>query len=294
MVTEIEKRLKACLGCGQEYEAHIGHVMGITIAFGKGYCVACREKKREEEERLEAEKQARELSEKREQWRLECGIPRRFQDSRFAKFDTKVDKSIMKVWAECKGYADSFRFRQPQASKSLVLFSEGVWGIGKTYLVCSLAHAIIDRWQGEIGYCPVHFVSEPNLFLRVRATFNRRFGDNHAETEDEIYRHLTTVPLLILDDVGKEEVSDPRFVQRVLFAIIDGRYQNMLPMVITANLNPDGIERHLGGDRGNSASMDRLAEMTGNALSELKGESYSIMPSKITHFNRGDTEGKSP
>ncbi len=272
-MTDIEKLTKTCLGCATEYEAHIGHVLGITIEFGKGYCPTCREGMREDEERREVETQARELSEKREAWRLECGVPRRFQVCRFSKFDTRVDESIMKVWAECKSYAESFRFRQPQQSKSLVMFSEGVWGVGKTHLVCAIAHAILDRWQGETSYCPVYFISEPDLFLKVRSTFNRSRGVE-SETEEDIYRKLATVPLLILDDVGKEEVSDPRFVQRALFAIINGRYDNMLPIVITANLNPDNLEKHLGGDRGNCASMNRLVEMTGSTFWELRGESY--------------------
>jgi DNA replication protein DnaC len=249
--------------------------MGITYVFGGGYCPECCKKQGEGKKRQEEESLAKELSAKREQWRRECGIPLRFMGSRFERFDRKVSGNIVKAWKECQEYAEGFLPKLPQQSKSLVLYSPNIWGVGKTYLVCSIGHSILDKWQGETSRCPVCFISEPQLFLRIRTTYNRRsIDETHAETEEEIYRKLTWVPLLILDDVGKEEVSDPRFVQRVLFALIDGRYQNMLPMVITANLDLDGIDRHLGGDRGNSASMDRLAEMTGNTFLELKGNSY--------------------
>ena len=109
------------------------------------------------------------------------------------------------------------------------------------------------------------------MFRRIRATFNHI---EKQETEEGIYKLLTTIPLLIVDDVGKEEVSDSRFVQRVWFSVINGRYDNMLPIVITANLNPDKIAYHLGGSRNNEASFDRLYEMVGGVFWENEGKSY--------------------
>jgi len=184
-----------------------------------------------------------------------------------------VDKSIQKSWKICKDYADKFLCDQPRKSPSLVLYSNKIWGVGKTYLACSIAHAILDKWNGETESCPICFVSEPDLFLRLRATYNRHSGDG-GETEEQVYSPLLSAPLLILDDVGKEEVTDPRFVQRVLFAVINGRYDSMLPIIITANLDTEGLDRHLGADRDNGASMNRLAEMTGNIFYELNGDSY--------------------
>jgi DNA replication protein DnaC len=273
MQPEIIKVIKACKTCGKEYKAHIGQVMNIKIEFGGGNCPNCCKKIIAEEEKREQVTQELTFKNKREEWRKSCGIPLRYQTSRFELFDRKVDRSILKVMRECQEYASKFNFHVPQSSKSLVMFSVGVWGLGKTYMACSVAHGVLDKWHNEIDYCPVTFISEPGLFRRIRATFNHN-NDFHNETEEDIYRKLIRVPLLILDDVGKEEVADARFVQRVLFAIIDGRYQNMLPMVITANLNTDALDAHLGGDRGNSASMDRLLEMTGCKFMELTGQSY--------------------
>jgi len=109
------------------------------------------------------------------------------------------------------------------------------------------------------------------MFRRIRATFNHTVN---KETEQDIYKLLTTIPLLVVDDIGKEEVSDPRFVQRVWFSVINGRYDNMLPIVITANLTPDEIAYHLGGSRNNEASFDRLYEMVGGVFWENEGKSY--------------------
>lgn len=278
-MAEIEKKLKNCIECRKEYEAHIGHVAGLTIEFGHGLCPDCRQKKADELERKGAEAQVNKLKMQREQWRKQCGIPLRFQTSRFEGFDLSVIGNIHKAWKECKEYADTFLCGLPRKSPSLVLYSSNVWGVGKTFLACSIAHTLLDKWNGETEYCPVRFVSEPQLFLRVRSTYGR--GKGEGETEVEIYRQLIGVPLLILDDVGKEEVSDPRFVQRVLFAVIDGRYQNMLPIVITTNLDTDKLERHLGGSRDNEASMNRLVEMTDNSFIELVGKSYRDIKNRL-------------
>lgn len=283
MTNAITKKTQICKGCGQEYEAHTGHVMGIVIEFGQGYCRICCDKAMEEEANRQSELEQKLITTKREEYRHECGLPLRFRASKFTSFDKKVDRTVLQAWRQCGEYAEKFSFRNPQLAQSLLMYSHGVWGVGKTYLVCAIANAILDKWNGEVSLCPVLFISEPQLFLRIRASYNRRYGEDwRNETEDEIYTKLTNVPLLILDDIGKEEVSDARFVQRVLFAIIDGRYQRMLPIVMTANLTPDQLDSHLGGDRGNSASMDRLVEMTGNVFYELKGSTYRDVSKRVS------------
>ncbi len=283
MQTNIEEKEATCKDCGKTFTYKIGHILGVAIPWGKDYCPECSRKYWEEQKRKEEEAENNRIQAQRERWRSECGIPLHFRDSRFENFNMSVDKSIVKMEKQCQEYAEKFSFTNPQLSKTILMFSFGIWGLGKTRLVCATANAILDKWKaGDPGMCPVTFISEPQLFLRIRATFNRQNGESHKETEDDIYRKLTRVPLLILDDVGKEEVSDPRFVQRVLFAIINGRYENMLPIIITANLDADGLDRHMGGDRGNSASMDRLIEMTGNIFWELKGQSYRDVSKRMS------------
>ncbi len=274
MDKEIKMIPLICKECKQEYEAREIDVLGMKMVFGKDYCSACSKKKLEEEEQRNVRLHELELKNKRELWQNTCRIPLRFVAQRFDTFQSNRSKSLSNAYKDCVDYAEKFSIRGCRGYRSLVLYSEGVWGVGKSHLVTSIAHHILDKSEGEIGYCPVRYTSEPNLFLRIRSTFNRQQGEGYHETEAVIFRELTTVPLLIIDDVGKEEVSDPRFVQRVLFAIINGRYDNMLPVIITANSNTDILERHLGGDRGNSATFDRLTEMTCNMFREIIATTY--------------------
>ena len=80
--------------------------------------------------------------------------------------------------------------------------------------------------------------------------------------------------MLIIDDVGKEKRNDPKFVQRTLFKIIDGRYKGARPVVITANLNPTQLKRYLGAGGEDEASFDRLWGMTNGEFFNIEGESY--------------------
>jgi len=155
----------------------------------------------------------------------------------------------------------------------MVMFSSDVWGIGKTHLACSIGNRILERWKGEDITCPVLFVSEPSLYARIQATYNYGADEKkYLESEDDIINRMIWTPLLILDDIGKEQRSDPRFVQRTLFRIIDGRYNNLRPVVMTTNKEPGELKRYLSEK--DEASFDRIWEMCGGVFLKLEGKSY--------------------
>ena len=121
----------------------------------------------------------------------------------------------------------------------------------------------------------VRWVSEPQLFSKIEASFNYTAEDKLIlPNKDDIINDLIFADLLILDDVGKEKRQDPRFVQRTLFAIINGRYDRDYPMVITANLKPSLLTGHLGTGGTDEASYDRWVEMCQNERVPIDGESY--------------------
>lgn len=260
-----------CKDCGDEFDTYSLQNVGIGGVISDS-CPKCRQKKREEMEEHEQQRIEVEATERKQSWRVVSGIPRRFRSENFNTFEVG-EANGKKIHALCLDYAENFPLAKDAGYKSLGMFSKGIWGNGKSHLACSIAHKIIDRWIGGGEQSPVLYITEPQMFSRIRATFNRGY-DSNGETEDSVYHHLTTVPLLIVDDIGKEEVPDPRFVQRVWFSVVNGRYDNMLPVVITANLDPDGIEQHLGGSRGNEATFDRLYEMLGGVFWEMTGSSY--------------------
>jgi DNA replication protein DnaC len=273
-MSETPEITKECVDCGAEFQSHSYSVLGQTICLDKGLCPDCRKKQAEDIEKREKTKQELALASRKRQWRTSCGIPYRFLAEEFGTFDTKRLGNVKQVYNTCLKYVEGFPLAKPEGYRSLVIYSNGVWGLGKSHLVFSIAHHILNKWQGTPDYCPVLCVTEPNLFVNIRESFNRNFADHEVDTESKIIRRLSYVDLLIVDDMGKEEVADPRFVQRTWFKIINNRYNSRLPMVITANLDQAGLRNHLGAGRDNEASFDRLFEMTGGKLYEIKGESY--------------------
>ncbi len=276
MTENFVKELRACRGCHEEYEAKISSLMGVQYVIGVGYCPKCQKKRvKEEKEREEAERQA-EIAKTRLQWRQNCGIPLKFMNEEFGTFDKSRQ---VKAYEKCLAYAKNFPLTGYRGYPSLLLYSDKSWGIGKSHLACSIGHNILNRWNGEDIVCPIHFTTEPDLLMRIYATYNYTLEEKqYRESETDIINRLISVPLLILDDIGKRRTHDPRFVQRIMFALIDGRYRAMKPMVITANLTPERLKVYLGGGQGDEASYDRLLEMCGGGKGLkffcLEGESY--------------------
>ena len=98
----------------------------------------------------------------------------------------------------------------------------------------------------------------PALFASLRATYNRQ-----GESEDAIINLYARCGLLILDDLGAEQVKDTTWLEDRLYQIVGHRHANMLPTVITSNVGLDELAGRIGERNG-----WRIAEMvgTGNVL----------------------------
>ena len=276
MKQTIIKEQRVCRQCKAKYEAQWLCVLGSKLLRGDGYCPVCAKKKYEEEEAKERMAKELAITTKRKNFRLNCGIPPKFMDEDFSTFIHKEGRSVFRnAFDTCFKYADKFPLDIAKTEfHSLILYSKNSWGVGKTHLACAIAHRLLDRWHGDTASCPVKFISEPDLFQKIQATFNydqeeRRF----LPSESDIINGLIKVRLLIIDDIGKRKIQDSRFTQRTLFSIIDGRYNADRPIVITANLSPEGIRDFLGGVD-NEASFDRLWGMAKGKAIPMEGKSF--------------------
>ncbi len=269
---QLESEYGDCPDCGRENIEFKRWRLGDGSIKKLKYCPDCKEKLDKQLAQQEEAARQLEIATKRREWRAACGIPHKFMTEQFDTFDKSRQPDKYDL---CLKYADSYPLGDSRKYPSLVLYSEQSWGVGKTHLVCSIAHQILNRWDGENIGRPVLFISEPDLYLRIQATYNYSPEERHyRESETDIINQLTRVPLLIMDDVGKRRTHDPRFVQRVMFSIIDGRYKDMRPMVLTANLSPNQLATYLGGGQVDEASFDRLMEMCGGEFIRIEGESY--------------------
>ena len=268
-----------CKKCGADFDQDVGYVGKARFAYLE-YCPTCQAEKEaewraKEQARIQAENAA-----KRAEWRRTCGIPALFAAKDFSTFDRKWPK-IGPVYEKAVKYAEGFPIAYDdwlrssgQAYPSLLLYSNEIWGNGKTYLASAIAHRILDRWDGEQVPCPALFVSEPEIYASIQETYSytseqRERGEK--PTEQKIINRLVAARLLILDDLGKQERRDMDFVRRTLFDIINRRYNAMRPMIITSNKDSGALKTYLGKDE---AILDRLFEMTDKWRIHVASPSY--------------------
>lgn len=127
------------------------------------------------------------------------------------------------------------------------LLLSGPVGTGKTYLAACVLNSFLDRMKLTT------FGGVVDLLGRIR----RSYGETSQEEEWQIFDELCSVPLLVLDDLGKERVSE--WVEQTLFRVIDSRYRENKLLVVTTNFTPRELQDRYP-DVG-SAIMSRLAEM---------------------------------
>lgn len=253
---------RKCSNCGAEFQTKIASRDGQDYPSAKK-CADCSEKEREAERKAKLEQELKEaIEEQREFWWDEANLGAKFVEKTFDNFNHKLQPE---AYALVKGYS----------GKSMILLSPNIYGVGKTHLMAALVnHLITTQEPASIGgstihkrRCPVYYTNENELLARIRATFESRYEDH--ETERSIYNFLASIELLIIDDVGKVRPKDYSFLQSVYFRIIDDRYNNESPIILTTNLGYDELEEHIGG-----ACADRLREMCGKNFIKMVGQSY--------------------
>ena len=67
----------------------------------------------------------------------------------------------------------------------------------------------------------------------------KRSFDNREVNEAQVLDIYKKVDLLIIDDLGKEQCSD--WSMSTLYSILNDRYEDMKPTIITTHYNADGL-----------------------------------------------------
>ncbi len=115
-----------------------------------------------------------------------------------------------------------------QTAKGWLLL-QGGYGCGKTHLA-----AAIGNFAVGMGV-PTLFLTVPDLLDTLRFAY-----DDPEATFEQRFEEIRSAPLLIMDDFGTQNAT--AWAQEKLFQIINYRYVNRLPLVVTTNLMLDQIE----------------------------------------------------
>ena len=263
---------KTCI-CGEKFTATIWTRPDGSHTSAYEKCQNCRQIDSHNERKEKAQAKLEEIAEDQmSRWQEDSNVPGKFLSKTFANFDKALQPKAFEATKNLQWFWDE---ALDVPAKSLVLLSPGVYGVGKTHLVCALVNQILEtedkatlREDLSISKhrCPVYLVSETELLRRIRRTFD----GNSRETEGGIYHELSRFALLIIDDVGKVRPRDLNFLQSVYFGIINQRYNDQSPIVLTTNLDFADLEGYIGG-----ANADRLVEMAGKGgFIKMTGKSY--------------------
>ena len=170
------------------------------------------------------------------------------------------------------------------------LLLEGSYGAGKTHLAAAIANAAVLRGV------PTLFITVPDLLDSLRFSFSDATTSFEARFDD-----IRNAALLVMDDFGTHNATP--WAQEKLFQIINYRYINKLPTVITTNLILDEIESRIRSRlqdadfvkhvRITSSDYRRPKETSNPGISmlpspELKGKTFSNFQSRENEIGKTD------
>ena len=112
------------------------------------------------------------------------------------------------------------------------LLLQGSFGCGKTHLAAAVANYAVSMGV------PTLFITVPDLLDSLRFSYD----DPEATFEDR-FNEIRKASLLVMDDFGTQNATP--WAQEKLFQIINFRYVNRLPLVVTTNLPLQDIEERI-------------------------------------------------
>jgi len=159
----------------------------------------------------------------------------------------------------------------------------GPSGCGKTHLAAAIANERLK--QGSNTF----FITASNLLDHLRSAFN----PGSPISYDALFDQVRKVPLLILDDLSTSAAGGySPWAHEKLLQILDYRYVNRLPMVVTSTVNLEDVEdkvRTRLSDPALSAVLT-LEESSVHILSQL--DSLDLPLLKTMTFENFDAEGR--
>lgn len=219
-------------------------------------------------EKAKAEQEAKERAEREERLAAhmrarvheiinDSGMHTRFLRRTFETFQTTAENE--RALRVCKQYADTFRDKLPENNQDPGrngLFITGPKGTGKTHLAAAIANKLMQSGTAVICMTMI------DLLDRIKRTYDQR--TQWGTSEGAVLNTYKEVPLLIIDDMGKEPATE--WAVSKIYAIINARYEAYLPTIITTNYTDSELVKRLtpkdtGDDTTADATIDRLREM---------------------------------
>lgn len=251
---------ETCQFCGKTVEPVGVALFGIIATWLYGRC-DCEEAARYwadfdrdqklKEEQEEKRRKYEEYISRCKQLLVNSKMGDRFKSRTFKNYKCSTDEE-RKCFEIAKNYADNF---EEHKKKGDGLYFEGTFGTGKTHLAAAIAISLMSR------RIPVIFQTCSSMLADIRRSY-----DDKSLSEESIIRAYETADLLVIDDLGKEQCTD--WAVSVLYRILNTRYENMLPVIITTNYNTEDLV--------NTLSLNSDMNRVQSIISRLNGTSTVV------------------
>lgn len=223
---------RTCPYCGRTLKERRVNMCGTSMFCGFEEC-GC---DGEANARKTEEEHARKAKEERlRKARILAGVPKRYADA---------EHPMATEYAE-------------KVASGRGMYLVGPVGTGKTYTASAICRELQAIGKG------FRMLTGVQLLERYRACFD---GES---TESSVTANLCGVPVLVIDDLGKETPTD--WAVERLFRVIDERYNNERPVIVTTQFERPALIKRLsrGGDSENAVALvSRLCEMCGTVRTE--------------------------
>lgn len=175
----------------------------------------------------------------------EAGVPERYLDCTVWNWQHGI-QGQRRAWDWARDYCDHFELALVQGRSAMFC---GTPGTGKTHLAIGVLRHIIEK--GGTGL----YTTVMGMLGRIKNTYHREA----KETEQKVVKELSSVDLLVLDEVGKQ--LDTNYEAAQFFRLLDIRYGHQKPTLLVGNLTVEQMRAFLG-----EAVLDRLREGGGKLL----------------------------
>lgn len=224
-----QKDAPLCPHCGRELQPNtfFSEYRGQFVQFGWIDC-ECEDAKRErEQEQQENErKEQEERDQKRARLLRKAGVGARYFDAKTANSSELAGKIL---------------------DEKCNLFITGNVGSGKTYLASAILGELVFKKTCKFAF----FNTLVNDLMRY-----------HDETAGSLMDACKRCGVLVIDDIGKENMSD--FVVSQIFELVNERNANMRPTIVTSNFSVAELEKRLASKGNTDAAKAVISRLTDN------------------------------
>jgi DNA replication protein DnaC len=171
-------------------------------------------------------------------------LPKRYRNSSFESYDLETGDAnavnAINLWL-----ADA----EDNIANGMGLFLFGSAGVGKTHLAAAILRNIVTNHQLSGSFVTA------DTYLEMMYDEMRNDGElPEMYADPNLSKYFKrTFDLLVLDALGEEKATD--FSRKAVTTLVESRYNNQLPMIVTSAYNPSSIKR-LYGDRFSSILFD--------------------------------------